>query len=201
MTTSVATAASGMPMLSRGTHLRPEDGACLMEYVSVLAGEPFSDHPRCTHRVLGELDHLVNDAVAAQTRAGLAVLAPDLIGTAIGDPRVAPTVRVCCLRAALAASPQEPYLLRRLERAQLRLARLTTLADRRRSDWGWCSRVASPTFSISFDFLLLVSRSDSDQAFPELLKQAITGCHQLATAPLAWIPVPIAPMKGSSTGG
>lgn len=192
-TTGVATAVSGMPVLSAGSHLRPEQGACLMEYVSVLAGEPFSDHPRCTHRVLGELARLVNDAVTARTRARLAALAPDLIDTAaIGDPRVAPTVRVCCLRAALAASPQEPYLLRRLERAQLHLARLTTLAARRRSGWGWWSRWASPTCSISVDFLLLVSRSDSDQGFPELLKQAIIGCQHLASTPPARIPVPLA---------
>jgi len=31
--------------LSKGRHRGPEDGACAMELASMLAGEPFSDHP------------------------------------------------------------------------------------------------------------------------------------------------------------
>jgi len=31
--------------LSRGKHSSPEEGACVMELASMLAGEPFSDHP------------------------------------------------------------------------------------------------------------------------------------------------------------
>ncbi len=32
--------------LSRGTHKSPEEGACVMELASMLADEPFSDHPK-----------------------------------------------------------------------------------------------------------------------------------------------------------
>src|SRR5699024_5476182 len=45
----------GLPVLSCGKHNDPRDGACLMEYVSVLAGEKFSDRPSCTDRLLSHL--------------------------------------------------------------------------------------------------------------------------------------------------
>ncbi|HWU22742.1 MAG TPA: hypothetical protein VN088_14500 [Nocardioides sp.] len=38
----------GLPTLSRGSHLVDEGRACVMEYVSVLAGERWSDRPACT---------------------------------------------------------------------------------------------------------------------------------------------------------
>ena len=42
----------GLPMLDRGGHRSPDQGACLMEYVSVLAGRRFSAKPDCTDRTL-----------------------------------------------------------------------------------------------------------------------------------------------------
>ena len=41
-----------MPVLSRGKHRNPKKGACFMELASFLAGEPWSDHPACTHPLL-----------------------------------------------------------------------------------------------------------------------------------------------------
>ena len=50
-----------------------------MEYVSVLAGAPFTDHPRCTHPALATLARLVNDWIDDDgARSELARLAPDL---------------------------------------------------------------------------------------------------------------------------
>lgn len=51
----------GLPFLSAGKHRRPTQGACLMEYVSVLAGRRFSAHPRCTDRTLAAVARAVND--------------------------------------------------------------------------------------------------------------------------------------------
>ncbi|HEY2204782.1 MAG TPA: hypothetical protein VGH99_09950, partial [Pseudonocardia sp.] len=53
----------GLPGLEAGSHARPEQGACLLEYVSVLAGERFSDRPRCVDRRLASLARAVNDAL------------------------------------------------------------------------------------------------------------------------------------------
>lgn len=44
-----------MPILSPGRHRSPRRGACFMEFASYLAGEPWSDHPACTHGTLAHL--------------------------------------------------------------------------------------------------------------------------------------------------
>jgi hypothetical protein len=67
-----------MPVLTRGKHKRPRNGACLMEYVAVLAGGPFTDAPVCTDPVLGAIARAVNDYSGDAMRQRLAVLASDL---------------------------------------------------------------------------------------------------------------------------
>jgi hypothetical protein len=54
-------APAGMPVLSAGKHARPSQGACLMEYVSVLAGRRFSAKPECTDRTLAAIARAIND--------------------------------------------------------------------------------------------------------------------------------------------
>ena len=66
---------------SSGRHADPGEGSCLMEYVSVLAGGRFSDHPRCTHPLLTWAARRINDTVSDTARPLLATLTPDLIGT------------------------------------------------------------------------------------------------------------------------
>lgn len=66
------TDAGGLPVLSAGRHRRPDQGSCVKEYVSVLAGGPWSDRPRCTDRALGELARRVDDDVHADSRSALA---------------------------------------------------------------------------------------------------------------------------------
>lgn len=39
--------------LKAGQHSSIDDGACLLEVVSYVAGEPWSDHPECVCPVLG----------------------------------------------------------------------------------------------------------------------------------------------------
>ena len=54
MSADPAIAAAGLHA-SRGKHLNATDGTCLMELVSVLAGEPFTDQPSCVHPTLAAL--------------------------------------------------------------------------------------------------------------------------------------------------
>jgi hypothetical protein len=67
-----------MPVLTRGKHKRPRNGACLMEYVSVLAGGPFTDAPACTDPTLAIIARSVNDYSGDEMRQRLALLASDL---------------------------------------------------------------------------------------------------------------------------
>jgi hypothetical protein len=69
---------AGIPVLTRGKHRKPSHGACLMEYVSVLAGNPFSDAPACTDPTLAAVARAVNDYSGDAQRQRLALLATEL---------------------------------------------------------------------------------------------------------------------------
>jgi hypothetical protein len=69
-----------LPVLSRGKHRSARKGACFMEMASVLANEPWSDHPKCTHPLLASLARLVNDHTSDANRGELAVLIPSVVG-------------------------------------------------------------------------------------------------------------------------
>ena len=91
-----------LPILSRGKHRSSRKGACFMEMASVLAGERWSDHPRCTHPLLGELARLVNDCTSDAGRQELAVLIPSVVGLTSDDVRTDARI---ALRAATTALP------------------------------------------------------------------------------------------------
>lgn len=91
-----------LPLLSRGKHRRPRNGACLMEYTSYLAGEKWSDHPSCTHPLLSELARQVNDFSSDNARQALLELVTDMIGLTGTDLRI--DIQIA-LRAAQAAVP------------------------------------------------------------------------------------------------
>ena len=111
----------GLPVLTMGRHRGPDRGSCVMEYVSVLAGEPWSDRPRCTHRALGELARRVNDDVGLNARSGLAQVAPRLIG-AVGPDTVTDLVITAVVRVGLEHAPDDPALSRIRDRAAVRIA-------------------------------------------------------------------------------
>jgi hypothetical protein len=91
-----------IPVLSKGKHRNPRKGACFMELASYLAGERWSDHPKCTHPLLAALAREVNDSVDDVTRLRLAPLIPDVIGLDTDDPRADAWI---ARTAALAALP------------------------------------------------------------------------------------------------
>ncbi|HYH29947.1 MAG TPA: hypothetical protein VD903_06145 [Pseudonocardia sp.] len=110
----------GLPVLEAGAHRDAEAGSCLMEYVSVLAGERFTDRPRCTHPALAAVAWQVNDAVSSTARQQLATRAVTLIGLGRDtDVEVRPIVLATIARTGLAIDPGNrffPRLQRRLER-------------------------------------------------------------------------------------
>jgi hypothetical protein len=101
-----------MPLLSKGRHDNPEQGACLMEYTSVLAGERWSDHPACTHRVLAAIARAVNDLVDDSFRQRLAAEAAVLSDANADDPRVGPALLLICAQRAVTADPHNERRLR-----------------------------------------------------------------------------------------
>lgn len=77
-----------MPTLSSGRHRNPRKGACFMEMASYLAGERWSDHPRCTHPLLAALARETNDRLGDDARQALVPLIPSVVGLTSDDPRV-----------------------------------------------------------------------------------------------------------------
>jgi len=96
-----------VPVLSRGKHRNPRKGACFMEFASYLAGEPWSDHPACTHPLLAGVARDVNDCTTDAGRSRLAPLIPSVIGLTPDDPHVVPRVTGRCLQQALPVVSQE----------------------------------------------------------------------------------------------
>jgi hypothetical protein len=72
-----------------------------MELASYLAGEKWSDHPRCTHPLLSSLARSVNDCTTDDGRSRLAVLIPSVIGLTGDDPRIDAAIALRASRIAL----------------------------------------------------------------------------------------------------
>jgi hypothetical protein len=73
-------------ILSSGAHSDPSEGHCLLEVVSMFAGETFSDHPVCVDYVLVEFGRSWNDGMRSDAeREQLKRYIPLLPGTAKGE--------------------------------------------------------------------------------------------------------------------
>lgn len=73
--------------LSRGKHSSPEDGACVMELASMLAGEPFTDNPKSVCPTIGSFLRAYNDALDDDRRQDLYAYAAKVVGSA-GPPEL-----------------------------------------------------------------------------------------------------------------
>jgi hypothetical protein len=80
------TPVSAMPILGRGKHRNPSQGACFMEYTSLLAGETFTDQPRCVDPELAAVLRWANDRISDADRPALVPLLGRAIGLAIEPP-------------------------------------------------------------------------------------------------------------------
>jgi hypothetical protein len=115
-----------------------------MEYASYLAGEKWSDHPACTHPLLGELARQVNDFISDEARPALVELVPDMIGSTGADLRI--DLRIA-LRAARTALPIVAE-----ERQQI-MATAVLTCERLRADLDGCP--GAPLSQESSDALAL----------------------------------------------
>ena len=63
----------GLPSLAQGAHPAGSGRACVMELVSVIAGETWTDHPKCVHPMLACAAIVVNDQLPDHLRHRLLV--------------------------------------------------------------------------------------------------------------------------------
>ncbi len=99
-------APDALPVLSRGKHWSPRRGACFMEFASVLAGERWSDHPKCTHPLLAALAREVNDVTSDGDRQQLVGLVPSVVGRT-GDEQTWLRVAVAVTAGVIRDVPEE----------------------------------------------------------------------------------------------
>lgn len=64
----MTTVPDGLPTLSSGSHGRNSGKACVMEYVSVLTGDRWTDFPACTNPVIARVAQIVNDTLSNEDR-------------------------------------------------------------------------------------------------------------------------------------
>jgi hypothetical protein len=103
---------TALPILAAGRHRSPRHGACLMEYTSVLAGERFSDSPKCTDPVLAAVARAVNDYSSDDARQRIAPYAGDLTtARGAGDDVQRGIVRRCLLTALRYAAGARRHVL------------------------------------------------------------------------------------------
>src|SRR5436309_3527288 len=67
--------------LGHGKHRSPQQGACVMELASMLAGEAFSDHPTSACPVIGAFLRRYNDSIGDGRRQRLYSVAAKVVGT------------------------------------------------------------------------------------------------------------------------
>jgi hypothetical protein len=67
--------------LSKGKHTDAGDGACVMELASMLAGEPFTDHPASVCPVIGSFLRSYNDSIDSTRRQALYEYASKVVGS------------------------------------------------------------------------------------------------------------------------
>jgi hypothetical protein len=87
--------------LARGRHRSPDEGACVMELASMLAGERFTDKPRCVDPVLAAFLRSFNDRLDHVDRQRLLPYASRAVGTRAGRARRRERVELCLEFAGL----------------------------------------------------------------------------------------------------
>ncbi|KRC66751.1 hypothetical protein ASE12_19435 [Aeromicrobium sp. Root236] len=91
-----------LPTLSAGSHDADHGEACVMEYVSLLAGEEWSDRPECTHPMLAHEARTTNDLLRDGDRTRLVPLIGRLFGTTEDSPELRARLRIEQARQVMA---------------------------------------------------------------------------------------------------
>lgn len=111
------------PPRSSGYGRVPRAEPCVLELVSRLAREPWTDRPSCVHPALGSIARAVHDHSSKSGRRALLPLAPSFIGTARAGFDTSARLVALCVSTALAC----PGKLARDERGRLTVAHETAL--------------------------------------------------------------------------
>jgi len=179
---------SRLGLLSSGAHLSPEVGACLMEVVSVHAGERWSDAPSCTHPLLAHLARLVNDASSDPARQELLQYVGALASATGEAESTHPRVALACTSVAL--RHQRSVVLLHLERAAHAELRRQAAGHGATHARRWTRRLAGWTYrhgaafrSVELAVAAVAGAPEDvrDEALDEMLSAALVEVAETAT--------------------
>jgi hypothetical protein len=171
-------------LLGRGAHVRPSDGANVLELATVLAGEPWSSGPESVHPALATAAQTVNDLLDDDHRRLLVPLAPWLPGTRASDAWA--VVGGVCDRAAKTAAckPGPPTPTRADGNAVRELPGQADLPPVPRRRWHWAHRQDRRKITDAVQAAQSSwagSRNEvAAEALCQLLTDCINECRQLA---------------------
>jgi hypothetical protein len=121
-------ALDGTLVLAPGSHGAPNEGVCVVELASVLAGERFGDNPDCVCPVIGAYLRCLNDRASHAERQQLIPYAPRIVDSR-GDRRLTRLRRDICL-AWTGATPHAGGTRRAFARLAARIRFLLFLGIR-----------------------------------------------------------------------
>src|SRR5690349_8949201 len=132
------TAPEALPVLGQGKHRNPARGACFMEYTSVLAGEQFSDSPRCVDAELAAVLRGANDMLSDEERPAMVPLLGRAIGLVVPAP-AHPAGRAGFWLRRRRAEPEDPAIARTaaLRRAVADRFLRSVKVTRTHPRWSW----------------------------------------------------------------
>lgn len=146
----------------------------------MLAGEPWSDHPRCSHPLLAAISRLVNDSISDSGRDSLLPLVPSVIGTRAAGTAVDPFLVIRCADAARRADPEAPAPVRFRRQALRRVAAAPSRVPLRDRTGALIYRGGQARHAIAVCVLLVgkYGLPDPDTALRRLLVDCIEVCDR-----------------------
>ena len=172
-----------LPTLSAGSHDAEHGEACVMEYVSLLAGEEWSDRPDCTHPLLAHEARTTNDLLRDSDRSRLVPLIGRLFGTTDDSPDLRARLRITQARQviALLEPAARPRALAAVERAESWIGREGTDDDVREA---FAAAMELPTASGDLDDEHVDFHAGMSRMFPFVLSPELEAAEAYALTAL-----------------
>jgi hypothetical protein len=182
--------------LEPGSHRSPEDGVCVVELASMVAGEPFSDRPDCVCEVIAAYLRAWNDRAGYSQRQRLLPYTTRVIGSRADRATTRHRRDLCLIWGELTDSGSGPVrrLLARL-RLRFRLAWLLGLKSAIRLNEGaaeYAARVCFVRHGPDAAFRLLDRLLEADGSKPAELEPKL---------PTRWAPTTLEDLGQANGNG
>ena len=188
--TAQNTTPPGLPVLSQGKHRNPVRGACFMEYTSVLAGEQFTDSPRCVDAELAAVLRGANDMLSDEERPAMVPLLGRAIGLVVPAPDH-PAGRVGFWLHRRHAEPEDPAIAQTaaLRRSVAERFLRAIAVTRTHPRWSWYARHTRVS-RLFWDLMNEPAPPETSEAYAERLVARLDVLHRCYEDAMAELGLP-----------